>query len=295
MVNNSIINSSGKDIVFDRAFRTTPTYSIPSTIKIGRNQSDVTLATTILNNLIPITGTETVDDCEATTGWTADADTAVALNSTTFKIGSNALNFTKTGTTLSTATLYKTTTSVDFTDKNLHSWIYIDTDEVSLAASGTAVEIRFGSDSSNYYYKQYTAVEYAALQNGNWADLYFDSTDSTGSPVITACDYYELILTLTATSEVWTAGSVILDDLKVASTDDYILSQDTNYPVYDTTNREITRQFTLLTTYANGYNVDGILEENTDSTKKSYSVTKQNDASKSSSDQFIFTISDRII
>ena len=294
-MNDTLINIEGLSIAYDRTFQTAAKTK-PVTARFGRVQTDITTSTTTLVNSITLTGTETVDDAEATTGWSTDADNALALNSSTFKEGSNALNLTKTGTTISTCTTEKTVTSRDFTDKFVHLWLYINTTNVELVASGTAVELRFGSDTSNYWYKQYTKTEFAALQVGNWSDLYFDDSESsTGSPVVGSCDTYKIILTLTGNSEVWSVGDCIFDFIRVASDDDYTLALDSGFPTNDTSNYEQTRQYTVPATSGNGYNFDSLQEENSDSPVVTWGPSKFPDESKSSTDRFIFIVVDRLV
>lgn len=295
MVNNSLINNAGASIAFNRAFGDA-SKSKPVKARFGRVQSDVTTGTTTLSNPIPLTGTESVDDCEATAGWSTDADNAVSLNSTTFKEGSNSLNIIKAGTSIATSTTAKTVTSRDFTDKFVHAWVYINTTNVALVAAGTAVEIRYGSAAGDYWSKQYTKAEFIALQVSNWADLYFDDSESsTGSPLVAACDYFLIQITLTATSDTFSAGDFMIDDIRVASDADYQLGIDSGLPVDDTANFEQTRQYTIPATSGNGYNFDGMQEENTDSTPITWGPSKYPDESKSATDRFIMIVVDRIV
>lgn len=293
MVNGSIITNEGKKIFLDRTYNATATYTAPSLFKLGISETTPSVADTSLTREVPISGTETVDDCEATTGWSGGTDSAVSLNSTTYKIGSGSLNIYKSGTTGTVFSASKTTTSVDFTSKDLHTWLYI-TDLTDLVSTGTAVTIRFGSDSSNYYYLDTTIGSLAA----GWNLIVFNSsgaTGSAGSPTITACDYYYIALNTDLAADTVAEGDVVIDDLKVASTDDYVKTFETGYPTINESTLEATTKCRVSTTEANGYNINALGLFNNDATKKMFSKFVFASESKETTDEIIFTIKDRII
>jgi len=156
-----------------------------------------------------------VDTCE-TADWSDSADMTSSLNTTTFWEGSAALNLTKDGTTSINASVNKATSSVDFTSKALRLILYID-DQTTLDtfATTSCVTIRLGSDSSNYYEWLIDKSELSVGKN-NITNLTSANADSsTGTPVLTACDYTFVQLTTNLTSDVWAAGKVIMDNLAV--------------------------------------------------------------------------------
>lgn len=253
--------------VVDRLTDDTPTRSKFSQAKVGIGTTAVAETDTDLDHPIPVKGTELVDDCEATTGWTDSADMTVSLNTTTFKEGDASLNLTKDGTGSADASTSKTTTSRDFTSKELSIWLYI-TDSTALAKLATTdcVTIRFGSDGSNYY----TWTKDASNLSTGWNlldGLTVSNADSTtGTPTIAAMDYTFIQLTADAAATTWTAGDFAMDDIKVISSDDYFLEEVSGYPVIDLTNYEVTHRFYLNTVRGNGYFITEIGEFNSDST-----------------------------
>ena len=233
------------DAVEDRFANVSPTYGVPQYTKVGTGAQSPSVGSTDLTTPVPVTYTE-VDDCDATTGWSASTDGSVALNNTDgeFVEGTGCLNLVKSGGTQTSVTYSKTTTSADFTSKALWLWIYF-TDVDDLKASGTCVEVRFGSDSSNYYYKQYAA---SALADGqNW--LHFTSataTGTTGSPSITACDYTAVILTVDSATDTFTGNRVRIDHVQIAATTDFELAFDTGPEANASTDRvDSTSKLTL--------------------------------------------------
>lgn len=286
MTNVSIPTNLLVDAIVQRFGSASPTYGIPARIKVGIGDETPSVTATDLATPAPITYTA-VDDCNATTGWSATTDGSVALNTTSgeFIEGTGGLNLVKSGTTQTSVTFSKTTTSRNFTSQTLWSWLYINSTTYALLGAGTAVEIRFGSDSSNYYYKQYTA---AALASGvNW--LYFTSataTGTTGTPTITACDYYAVIITVNATSVTYTSNSVRLDHLQIAGATDYYMDLD-SAPAVDLTGDKVTSQATMNLVKAIGQNLNNAMIQ--DSSGNAYTFDQFTTDNKTKDEEWRFT------
>ena len=287
---SGVITNTGKNLLLQRVGASTKTPI--SKFKVGIGTTTPVVSDTTLTIKVPISGTEQVDDCEATTGWTASASDSVTLNSTTYKQGIGALNLIKAATGVVTCSMYKTTTSRDYTSKELWVFVYISsTLYAGIEASSTALEIRFGSDSSNYYYKTYTKSQLAS----GWNYLYFNSsgaTGTTGSPSIAACDYTYISYVTAAAATTTSAGAFIVDDLKVASSDDYVKIFASGYPTVDTGTREMTTRCVLSSTEANGYVVSEVGIENTEATPDLYSHDTFTAITKSSLVEIIFELID---
>ena len=288
----SIITSQGKNILLNRGYQDSPSYSAPSKFKVGISQATPSVSNTDLTVPIPISGTELVDDCE-TADWSDSADMTTSLNDTTYKEGTYALDLTKDAGASDTATTDKTTTSRDFTDKQLSLWIYIkDATAYAKLSTTDCIEIRFGSDNSNYYVYTRDASD---LTTG-WNLIYFTSAtadSTTGSPVIASCDYSYIALKADAAATTWSAGDFIMDDWKVSSSDDFFKVVVTNYPIFNETNKEVTMRAFLSTVEANGYDINGFGWFNTDSTEKLFSIDEFTAESKSDTDEFVFICVDR--
>lgn len=254
MANVSVGTEGLIDTVVDRFGNATPTRGAPSYIELGRGSQTPSVTSTSITTPVPITYTA-VDDCNATTGWSATTDGSVALNTTSGEYieGTGCLNLVKSGTTATSVTYSKTTTSVDFTSKQFWAWLYI-TALSDLVASGTAVEVRFGSDSSNYYYKRYTAADLAA--GTNW--LYFSSataTGTTGSPSISACDYTAIVLTVDAAGDTFTGNRIRLDHVQVSTAAQRQNSHDAGYPSTSSSANKVQSANTIDILEAIGQNI----------------------------------------
>ena len=166
-----------------------------------------------------------LDACDATTSWSASTDGAVTLNTTNaeFNEGSGCLNITKTGATQTSVTFSKAITSTDFTGRTFKLDFYVE-DLTELKATGsTAVEIRIGSDSSNYYSKTF---DQSLLAESSWntLSLAYNSSDdaagATGSPDVDAIDYVAIVITYAASSTTVTAGDMRLDNIRLNDIED---------------------------------------------------------------------------
>jgi len=297
MANGSLITNLGKNILLNRAYKANPDYTAPTQFKVGISNGTPAVTDTDLDVPVPISGTESVDDCDVA-NWTDDAEMTSTLNNVTFKEGTGSLNLIKDAGAAQTASTDKTTTSRNFTSKELSNWLYIiDATALAKLDATDSVIIRFGSDgtgATDYYQKAWDLTDLAV----GWNYLYFTSAtaDSTaGAPVIAAMDYSYIALKATGAAIVWSAGDIIMDDWKVASSDDFLKDVVSGYPTFDESNHEVTMRATVTVTEANGYPINGLGLFNTDSTIKLASEDTFDDESKSDTDEFVFITVDRIV
>lgn len=290
MANNNMKLRQGANILLNRGNKETPDYTIPNRFRVSIDTPDVAWADTSLTTMIPISGTETADDCSATTGWTASGTNSVSVNSSTYKPDGGtdgALNIIKSDTSSATITVSKTVTSLDGTSKDLTAWIYV-VDATALAKISTSA-IRYGSDSSNYYLKAITLAEgwnfiKIAITSG------FDST--TGSPTIGALDYFYLEIVTDNATDTFSAGDIILDAIRLAGADDYYKTTETT--TFDETDASVTITSKLSITEANGFLIDGHALYNTDASELMSDKSKFPDNSKGTTDLFKITTKRKI-
>ena len=273
------------DAIMNRAYTDTAPESIPSQFKIGRGTTDFDPSDTDLEDPVPITGTEEVDNCDATTGWAAGTDSAITLNTSTFVEGTGSLSLAKPGTTGTSASMSKTTTSRDFTDKTFVLFILI-TDLADLVASGTALSVRFGSDSSNYFQLD---VDISNLTTG-FNFIAFTSataTSTTGAPVIAAMDFTEVIVNTDLAADTIAADRILFDDMKLASADDFFKDLEAGFPSVDIAKDEVTMEGRVNTLEANGVLITEWATVNSDGTPVLVSRSTFNPFSKTLNDELI--------
>lgn len=265
MTNNLNVTQNGMKVIID-GFNHTLAYNPPSQFKVSINTTDVIFSDTTLTTSVPISGTETIDDCSATTGWTATGG-AVSLNTSLYKPDDGtdgALNLTKTTTSTTSAYMSKTTTSVNGTGKDFTIWIYCSANAVS-KLTGIPFILRIGSDAGNYYEYQVDMTD-EITTGWNFIKVAVPSgfTSTVGSPSITALDYVYLAEVTTAVASTLGVGDVVFDSIRLASSDDYLKNFDS--VSVDESDSSITTVSKLTITEANGFLLNGIGHYNTDGT-----------------------------
>lgn len=140
-----------------------------------------------------------LDAMTSTTGWTAAGSAgSLTTDSTVYWQAPASLRFTLTGA--SSGTLTKSIASQDLTS-------YLGVGVAFLAfrtPSGsnlTSIQLKLGSDASNYYSITVTTGFLKAFTTGDWMLAAFDlsTATTTGSPTITAIDYAQITITHAAT------------------------------------------------------------------------------------------------
>jgi len=202
---------------------------------------DVDIILPISDNL------STIDDCEATTGWTADDDAgATSLNSSTYYQGSNSLNLIKTGGGGGVIDFgyHKTLGSVvDFSNKTLFTNIYI-TAATLLKISTMKISFGSGGALTNSYYKSYTQSD---LSEG-WNRVYLDYTTNctkVGYPDIENINQLQIEFDSVSTSDAIVAGDLLMDFWFISTYENYqgdIITFDRTATIPDTST-------TIKTTY----------------------------------------------
>lgn len=174
-----------------------------------------------------------LDACDATTDWSASTDGVIALNTTNDEVneGTGCLNITKTGTNGDNVTFSKTLSSTfDFTHSIFKLDFYCEDIDELVATGTTAVEIRIGTDSSNYYAYVFDRSDIGATA---WStlSLRYDSDDTnastTGTPDATACGYVAIKITYAASGTTVTAGEMRLDYIRFNNKEDLNINYET--------------------------------------------------------------------
>ena len=122
--------------------------------------------------------------------------------------GGSSISMGKSGTSAATVNYSKTITGVDGTGRKLKVTVFIK--DIQSLVHGNAMEVRIGSDSSNYYTKSFTRRE---LRDGlNEVDILLTDMGTSGTPIITALDYIYIEFNVPASSNTITAGEIKMDN-----------------------------------------------------------------------------------
>jgi hypothetical protein len=134
----------------------------------------------------------------ATNGTWAAGGTAtnLAVNNTNFAQGAGSLQFdvTSGAAYIENSTMTAVNLSTIANQASLFTWVYIPT-----AASLTSVDLRFGSDASNYYHRTVTATQQGTAFVNGWNLCQFQWAGATqvGTPNTAAIAYGRVTLNVT--------------------------------------------------------------------------------------------------
>jgi len=144
-----------------------------------------------------------IDKMDAVTGWTAAGSASnLVQDSTVFYQSPSSLRFLLTGS--STGTLTKTLTNpldlASYEDVGV-AFLAIEIPTGATATNLTNIELRLGSDSTNYNNVTSTAGFLGAWTAGNWLLVAFDfaGASQTGTPDWSAIDYVQVLIAHTGT------------------------------------------------------------------------------------------------
>ena len=298
---SSQFTNTGLNTIINRSYGDASQSKV-NQIKIGQNQTTLSVDATDLTQPIPISNGTVNDNGDNQLTGSSGGDNSTD-NTTTFKPGAGLSDNTSQNLIANGTNVLKIWTIADLSSLGTNItitqpfglWIYI-LDATTLAkfkTSGTALEIKLGSDSSNYYS---LTKEVSALSTGwNWItsgttnveDL--SETGTVGTPV----DTFIIEITTNNASDEFIAGDVIYDLLRQWATSDLTKTMDSGYPLIDTTARTVSHRATISSVEANGFNISGFGTFNSDSTPLIEGLENFDSESKSDSDQFIYTVKNK--
>jgi hypothetical protein len=197
-----------------------------------------------------------IDPMTAVTGWTAGGSASgILADSTVFWQSPSSIRFLLTGA--SSGTLTKTTPSLDLTNYQGVGVGFLAFRTPS-ASNLTSIELRIGSDASNYYSVTVTAGFIKAFTANDWMLASFDLSTATtvGTPVVTTIDYTQIIVTHGATltnfyvgglwislpspqtliyqtSAIFLAAGATQPSATIVNTADQVLLNDSAYAIYE--------------------------------------------------------------
>jgi len=290
-----ILTNSGKIVVMNRAYKSSPDYTAPANFRVGINNGTPVAADTDLDYAVPISDGTTLDDGSNTMTGSDGGDNSTD-NTDTYKQGAgntdakaqnliaNNTNTSKVWTIADLAVAGSNATGTQF----IACWIYIK-DATTLSkfkTAGTCLEIRVGSSASDYYAIEYTAADLAVGWNwvtGNTTAL--EDLTETGT-VAGDLDTFAIEITTNNATDTFVAGDVIYDLLRQWETSDLIQSFVSGYPSLDEVTYSVTIKGYLDATKANGFLINAAALENTDSTPKRTDISDFGGESKADTDEF---------
>ncbi len=136
--------------------------------------------------IISTTNYELIDDCEATTGWTASGEAGAIATSTTHYQGSNSLALTKTGTTDTDMVYSKTLGSAIDLSNTSAQFLSVDINSTDLAKIADMTIYLASSNNINISYQ--IEVDISELSGDTWERIILDITNTNTTTINGAPD-----------------------------------------------------------------------------------------------------------
>ncbi len=153
-----------------------------------------------------------IDSMDSTTGWTAAGSASgLTLDSSVYYQSPSSLRFLLTGA--STGTLTKTLSSTldlsSYEDVGV-AFLAIRIPDNSTATDITSIQLKLGSDSTNYNNVSSTTGFLGSWTSGNWLLVSFDfsGASQTGTPDWSAIDYIQISITTLTTQTNFRVGGL---------------------------------------------------------------------------------------
>jgi len=254
-----VILNGGIDLLVGK-FIGTSTEGAISAFKVGIGTTAPTGADTDLEIAVPISNGTVNDNGNNTLTGSSGGDNTTD-NTTTYKDGAgvtdvtsqnliaNNTNATKIWTISDLSSLGNNITQTQF----FGLWIYIK-DATALAkfkTSGTALEIKLGSSSANYFSLTKTASNLAV--GWNWITsntVAVEDMTETGT-VSGNVDTFIIEITTNNATDTFVAGDVLYDLLRTWQASDLVKSFETSYPSYNSSTDELQSRMVLTLSQAN--------------------------------------------
>lgn len=303
MANGSILTLNGKLILLNRGYKLTPDYLPMSKFKVGVNNTTPNIADTNLDFPIPLNNGTVCDNGDNQLTGSSGGDNTTD-NTSIYKSGAgetddtaqnliaNNTNATKIWTI---ADLSALGTNIDGT-QYAGLWLYIK-DATTLAkfvTTGTCLELKLGSDSSNYFSIVFEATDFVVGWNwitsndvvNNWTE-----TLAVGAPI----DTFIIEITTNNATDTFVAGDVVYDLLRQWEYADIVKNYVTGYPTINETNLEVETRGFVSAVEANGYDINGYADFNNDTINKMGTNNTITPESKADTDQFTFITKTRLL
>lgn len=295
----SVYTEDGKIVDNNRTYKAVPDYTTVSKFGVGIKQGTPLVADTDLDYVVPINNGTVNDNGDNTFTGSSGGDNSTD-NTTTFKPGAGETDNTAQNLISNNTNVTKIWTIADLSSLGINAiadqpfamWIYIK-DAAALAKfliAGTALEIKLGSDSSNYYSKTFELTDLAT--GWNWITsntVNVEDLTETGTVVGDIDTFLIEIITNNAT-DVFIAGDVIYDLLRQWEVTDTVKTFIAGFPAIDEGTFKVKIKGSLTSVQANGFDLSGFKVLNTDTVPKVTDLSDYTAESKSDTDEFIYEL-----
>lgn len=299
----NVLTKNGKNITFNRTYKTTPDYTIPSQLQFGISNATPVEADTGLDYPIPIDDGVVNDDGDNQLTGSSGGDNTTD-NTTSYKPGAGVTDVTAQNLIANNTNATKIWTISNLaangnliTGTKMGSiWLKINdaADLAKFKSSGTCVELKLGSGVGDYYSKTWEASDLAV--GWNWLTTVttaIEDLTETGT-VAGNIDTFIIEITTNNATDTFIAGDVIYDLLRTWDDADTLINFETGFPSFDETNKKVTVQGLLTSIKANGFNINAVGIFNTDTPKKCFQIMTFTAESKSDTDEIAVSIANSL-
>ena len=298
------IIDNGVKILLDRGYQNdgSTTLTAPTEFKVGQNQATPAVTDTDLDEPVPIgNGTVNDDGDNQLTGSSGGDNTTD--NTNIFKPGAGVSDDVAQNLIANNTNVSKIWTIADLSANGANItgtsraaiWLYINdaADLAKFKSSGTAVELRLGSDTSNYFFKQWTVAELAV--GWNWLNTGTTAVNalSENGTVAGNIDTFVIVITTNNSTDEFATGDVIYDLLRTWVAGD--LTKTITSTTIDDAALTVQIRSDVASTEANGFNIDSHGLFNTDGTPLMEGLENFTAESKTNTDEFIFTVQNQFV
>ena len=278
---NTINFNEGKVLSLKRTWEATPSVTAPTRFVIGSGGAVPNVNSSNIGVEVPISDGDVLDSFPDTTGWSVSGGT-LSLNETRFLKGTSAMNIIKDDDTVDEISINKTYSVFNLTDNKVFLFLYTANNVLPQLSS---IEVRLEDDSTNYVSKSLVIGDL----NVAWNFIRITEYDTVvGSPDITNLTTIRLIITTNAVDDTWSAGDVVIDDIKLVTPSDFTKQFVGGFPQINSNSREVLVRGQLNSTQANGFIIDRWAVKNTDTPSILMFCDTFPGESKTQSDEFSF-------
>ena len=305
---SGVVTNNGKNWLLNRAYKGTSDYEEAFYLKVGIGLTAPNVVDTGLEFPIPILNGTVNDDGSNTFTGSSGGDNSTD-NIVRFKDGCNVVDVTAQNLIKNDTNATAIWTIADLssagtiiTDSQYVSlWFYV-LDSVALAklvSSGTCLEVKLGSDSSNYYSITKTASD--LVVGWNWVHSFPDTVaDLTETGTVTGdIDTFIIEVTTNNATDEFTAttdatADIVYDLLRTYEDSDMLLAFESGYPSFSTVDKTVTVRGKISVIYANGFDISEIGCFTKDGTPIMITHDVFTGESKGPTDEFAFNITDEV-
>jgi hypothetical protein len=294
MATGATATNKGANTILKRLYGTTVT--AVTQIRIGYGTTTPAATDTVIESPIELGTLDTIDACDAVTGWSTGGNASAEVLNTTageFIEGTGCLNLPTSGG--GACNWDKTITTVDLSTAGdeLRLFLYIaDVSDLSTSASAVQIELGTGGFTNT---NKYNFANTTFATDGVWYPLVcdVDAPDATAGTGADETDIDRIRISVNLGTDQVT-NDMRMDFWRKVESGDFAQNFTSGYPTFDTSARTSEWRGSVSANQANGYRISEAGGFNTESTPEMEGHDVYTTISKTSKDQLIYIITNKV-